>query len=227
MPGSLLKRVLVIELVVLLGVLGVGFAEVRGRGRDDSPPPLPRPLQEVPLIAFDASWCKHGCIGLAAWEQLVEPVPLLRGAMAIAYTVNPQWRPLAREAAIRGTRVVVGDLPPSTGGSYNISTNVITINREVLDEPSSVVAAIVAHEIAHVSQDHSLRSAATCIADEMEAMAWTASTYEKTRLGTEASRWARDFTSLVTEWHANQIQQHVLGIPGYQRGCLGGLLPEY
>jgi len=217
-------------LAVLVGLLlfvplagcSTGSGERNGNGRTNQERRQSGLDEQVMLSGQPL--CMQGCVGLAIWNQLI-PDGWLRGAAIVAYTYNPDWRPLARNAALRGTRVEWGNLPSDVGGTYDSNQNVITIANSLRSEFTPVLAAVLSHEIAHVSQP-AARTPAMCIENEGSAYSWEAATWSSVPHSNEGSAMAQGQDAIENAWRASRLRAFVLGLPLYQRSCLGVDLPK-
>lgn len=186
------------------------------------------------VMLRDSGWCPStGCLGLTEWGRLVAD-GAVRGALIITYANVEQWRPLAVRAAKRGVIVAVAALPAEIGGEYDPITNRITISAALLDEPSSVVGAIVAHETYHAAAAPvslftllSRQDPGYCFRSEQAAMSWTAAAWVRLRRGDERTAWSRDLDALAQAWAQQRLGQWVLESRGYQASCLGRPLPSF
>jgi hypothetical protein len=182
-----------------------------------------KPAEAVMLRG--APYCNPDCIGLTAWNELI-PDGLLRGAAIVAYASFPELRPLARAAVVRNTRILWGNLPTDVGGNYSAGDNRITISNTLRTESTAVLAAVIAHELAHVGQP-SGRDAATCIENEMAAFAWQAATWARLPHANERSGMAGLLNTIEAAWRAGRLRDFVLTQRLYERNCLGRELPKY
>ena len=73
--------------------------------------------------------------------------------------------------AAKHPTIRVGTLPQDVNGEYDAETNTVTISDRLLTEDPGVVAAVLAHEMTHVSHGAALLkdTPAQCIAEEVEA----------------------------------------------------------
>lgn len=180
----------------------------------------PQTLTES-VILRDKSWCRTGCTGLLTWEQQIRD-GLLRGALTIAYHYTPEWRQFARVASAKGTQVVFATLPNSINGQYDASKNEVRISDRLRNEPSSVMAAIVAHEIVHAaSRPLFTTEAAECFNNEIVAFSWEANVWQRVKQGFETTPTAAGENALVAMWQQRRLQEFVLKSPIYQEGCFG------
>lgn len=166
----------------------------------------------------DSPWCSQSCAGLRAWDELV-PNPLLRGAMYIAYQYGPQWRPLADRAAAAGVKVVV-ESPRSAwaAATYTHSEKLIRVSPTLLSEPSSVIASVLAHEVAHANQSPA-PSSADCYRNEGAAYAWQAYLFEAARRGFESSDFAVWNQQVIDAWRDGRLEMLVRNLDLYKEAC--------
>lgn len=184
------------------------------------------------LTYFGTGWCEEGCLWLPAWGELAT-TRQLRGALAIAYHFNPAWRPFARAAVERGVTIAWEELDPMTGGHYIGAKKRVELNSALQEEPGSVLAAVMAHELVHAARlvtskapaPGEKRTPAICFKEELLAWAWEASTWLKVRKGTEQTGLARSFDRLAEAWRNHRLQEWVLLSATYQRQCLGESMP--
>lgn len=172
-----------------------------------------------------APYCNPDCTGPTSWNELISD-GILRGAAIVAYASYPELRPLARTAVIRNTRVVWGNLPADVGGTYSATDSLITVSYALRSESTTVLAAVIAHELAHVGQPWG-RDAATCIENEMAAFAWQAATWIRLPRANERSDMAQLMNSVEAAWRAERLRDFVLTQRLYERNCLGRELPRY
>lgn len=174
-----------------------------------------------------APWCPRAvCTGLAEWQTQVSDGRIL-GALIVAYHYAPQWRQLAQASAKRGTRIVVGKTMSSQGGYYDPRSNVVTISDGVVNESTSVLAAIVAHEVYHARTSSFTRGSADCIEEETAAHLWAAHVWDKVKLGNEHSHWAETMNTVQYRVEQGSLNAYVIQIPGYQEECLGRVIEDH
>jgi len=181
--------------------------------------PVPATVTET-WVTFGSDWCTQGCLTLAEWNDLI-PDGTLRGAMAIAYNVDPPaWRLMARIAVLRRTRVIWAPLDPHVFGQYRSFDNVILINADLQGQASSAfLAAILAHEVVHAATLQPWQSPSDCYAGEAIAKSWEAYTYQQTRRGPENATLTAYLNDLLAAWQSNDLQPWVASSPLYQDEC--------
>lgn len=163
------------------------------------------------------------------WANQVND-PYLLGALQIASTYNAEWRQrIASYLADRNTAISFAALEDGVGGYYLPSRNQIQINLSTRSDSSGVVAALLSHEIYHaVTVPYGTTDAADCIQNETEAFTWQASTWNSLPTGWRSdTSWGRSNDQLVTLWENRKVTNTVLTMPGYQKQCLGRVLPQY
>lgn len=183
-----------------------------------------RPMTAEHAVYF-SPWCDQGCLSLVGWGSLVSDGSLL-AALVVAYHYYPEWRTFAQTAVLQETNVDFQSLAPIIGGQFSPAENRISINADIAQEPTSVLAATLAHEVYHAATDTMVDSA-SCFEGEMAAFAWEAAMWERARLGNETSSGARSHDALNQMWRNHDLQAYVLTSPMYQQECLGKVLSDY
>lgn len=216
-----------LRLLIVGAVLaGAGhFALPRISPDSDQQTRTPAASSTTEQVVHFSPWCSQGCLGLNEWGSLVSDGYLL-AALIVAYHYYPEWRPFAQAAVLQGTYVDFQSLPPIIGGQFSPADNRISINASLAQEPTSVLAATLAHEVYHVAAD-TMVNAAGCFEEEMAAFAWEAAMWERARLGDETSSGARSHDALNQMWRNHELQAYVLTSPTYQQECLGQVLSGY
>ena len=171
--------------------------------------------------------CQAGCLTLAAWDRLAPDAPL-RAGLALAYHHHPEWRPFARIAADRGTRVAT---TTERAIYFSPARNGIFVHEAMLREPTAVLAAVMAHEVYHAAQGtagaNTRDGAGDCFEEEMQAYAWEAATWARLPRGGAATTYARQLDRLVERWRARTLRDFVVTLPLYHRQCFGRELPAF
>jgi len=165
-------------------------------------------------------------VGLQGWSALLLDGRLER-PLFILYTQLPAFRPIAQASASRGTTYGVDYLNRNIGGIFFSETGKrgrVVINATILNEPTDVQVAVLAHELWH-SQSVRAQGAAACVSEEMHAMAWEASAYTTIiRPDPSETDWTRGEEARAALWRQNRLQESVLLDADYQRECLGGVV---
>lgn len=216
--------------LLIVGAVAVGAGQIslsRISNESGRTPQSPEPARAVTTehVVHFSPWCDQGCLSLVGWGSLVSDGSLL-AALIVAYHYYPEWRPFAQVAVLRGTRFDFQPLPAVIGGQFSPAENRISINADLAPEPTSVLAATLAHEVYHAAAD-TMVDAAGCFEEEMAAFAWEAAMWEHARLGNETSSGARSHDALNQMWRNRGLQTHVLTSPIYQQECLGKVLSAY
>ena len=162
-------------------------------------------------------YCDPPCVGLAAWDDLVED-GLLRGALVIAFAYDSSWRPFARTAALRGTRVIWGPVPPGSYGVFDRSRNLITISTSLRNVSSSVLAGLAGHEVVHVSQSN-WSSPNDCYLNESVAMSYQAQIWSLVPNFGDRSTAAAVMDAIEQVWRSGTLDALVRRQPLYQMEC--------
>jgi hypothetical protein len=187
----------------------------------------PAATTEVNVVTSTGPWCQpaDNCLGLAGWQGLADD-PRLQLPLALAYTYNPDWRPLAKTAIQRGTSVCVAPLDADTVGEFTPADQRIRINQAVIDEDPRAVAAVLAHETYHAAMGSTFpntrEGSANCLGEEIIAHRWEASTFDRIPARGTPTPLSASEEQLVSLWRQQQLQAVVLLDPGYQVECLGG-----
>jgi hypothetical protein len=210
-------------------------AHLMGQPKAAEPPrPVHLTAGEV-IVTFppDSFWCTAGCVSLAAWQGMDAQ---LQAGLTIAYHYTPAWRVRARAAMAFGTTFSWATLS-RYWGTYSPSEHLIRIDTQLQDEPLSVLAAVLAHEVNHAADAADAaatgenapwaETAATCLAGEMASKRWSAMTYQAVARGDERTDGAQYYQWLVQQWQQGRVQAHVLETDIYQANCMGSVLPDY
>lgn len=166
-----------------------------------------------------------GLLTLTEWQELALD-DNVEYALALAYSYNVDWRPLAQRAVQHRTRVVVDN--GYFAATYNNASNTITVDPSLVNSSPAILAAILAHEVSHANTNYTLGwGAADIFEDEMRASAWAAATYNDIPHTNDGSYFANEMERLVTYWSEGRLREYVLLSPAYQREALGRELPSY
>jgi hypothetical protein len=158
---------------------------------------------------------------MSGWAPLVMEPHLIAALIALLpHAEQSIGRLVARQA-----RAVVGDLDPGTYGQYAHHTNTITIARAIIDDHTSVVAAILAHELVHLdaapTYPNTREGAALAVEEELRAFTAMAWAWEQLRTGAETSDAARFLDAAMRAKLDGTLIGFILRGTGYQRFSFG------
>lgn len=209
---------------LLAGVLTVAaLLLATGCTRVTSPAPPPAitresaPEQMYHLVGY----CGGACLGLATWPAQVKDGRLLT-TLILAYHYAPQWRVVAQECADDSVVMRTGAMPNAhTAAYYAAAQNEIVIDAGLLDEPNPVLAAILAHEVAHCAQRASdgPEDPVACFAQERFAVEWEAYVYAHMPFTTDWTPWVAEEEARQVRWREDTLDDLVLTT--WQDDCLG------
>lgn len=209
----------------LLGILYVIFSHEDAELRAKQPPPVPAADERI-WQSGESFWCKMGCLTLKAWDKLSDDQALTQ-ALAIAYHYNVDWRGQAHISVSRRTLISFAEINEKDfGGQFLPSQNKIVIDTSLSKERPDVVAAILAHEVAHSAAtwhfSNTREAAAACFDEEIRAMSWEAATWERVpHQGLNLFGYASGEAERARRWRAKSLREEIASSTSYQRECFG------
>jgi hypothetical protein len=208
----------------LAGVLlGAAALALTGCTRVESPAPVMSapsvPVREQTYEIGD--WCGGACLGLENWPYQVKDGRLLF-ALILAYDYAPAWRELAQACAAGDATVRTGAMfSDHSVAHYDVVRNEIVVDPSLLAEPETVLAAILAHEVAHCAQRAAARvpDAASCFRRELFAVEWETHVYASLPPSSHWTAWVMGLELRHDRWQDGTLGDLVLTT--WQDACLG------
>ena len=94
------------------------------------------------------------CMGLGYWRDIdVVPRYEMLQALLLAYERVPEWRPIAKRAAVMGTKFRVATaVMAQARGEYN-GFHTVIISPNELSDHTVILASILGHEVSHAGSE--------------------------------------------------------------------------